>query len=100
MRLKEIFLTIYLQYDATVPGGHGGGGEYEVQLGFGWTNGVIMDLVHRYGDDLRLEESIPEEYVQDVPQSEKMVAASSSSFGQISTALVALVISVAAGFIG
>lgn len=59
-----------------------------------------MDLVHRYGDELRLEESIPEEYVQDVPQSEKMVSASSSSFGQISTALLALVISVAAGFIG
>uniref|UniRef100_A0A7E4USK8 Trehalase n=1 Tax=Panagrellus redivivus TaxID=6233 RepID=A0A7E4USK8_PANRE len=28
----------------------GGGGEYEVQKGFGWTNGVILDLLEKYGD--------------------------------------------------
>jgi alpha,alpha-trehalase len=28
----------------------GGGGEYEVQKGFGWTNGVILDLLDKYGD--------------------------------------------------
>ncbi|CAD6186271.1 unnamed protein product [Caenorhabditis auriculariae] len=28
----------------------GGGGEYEVQTGFGWTNGVILDLLDKYGD--------------------------------------------------
>ena len=33
-------------------GGHGTGGEYDVQLGFGWTNGVIMDLLNMYGDKL------------------------------------------------
>lgn len=33
-------------------GGHGTGGEYDVQLGFGWTNGVIMDLLHMYGEKL------------------------------------------------
>ncbi|KHJ41379.1 alpha,alpha-trehalase [Trichuris suis] len=32
-----------------LPGG-GGGGEYEVQTGFGWTNGVILDLLAKYGD--------------------------------------------------
>lgn len=31
----------------------GGGGEYEVQEGFGWTNGVILDLLLQYGDRLR-----------------------------------------------
>jgi len=31
----------------------GSGGEYEVQEGFGWTNGVILDLLLRYGDRLR-----------------------------------------------
>ncbi|VDN03354.1 unnamed protein product [Thelazia callipaeda] len=30
----------------------GGGGEYEVQEGFGWTNGVILDLLLIYGSDL------------------------------------------------
>uniref|UniRef100_A0A0N5A169 Trehalase n=1 Tax=Parastrongyloides trichosuri TaxID=131310 RepID=A0A0N5A169_PARTI len=29
--------------------GAGGGGEYEVQTGFGWTNGVILDLLDKYG---------------------------------------------------
>lgn len=32
----------------------GGGGEYEVQVGFGWTNGVVLDLLRRYGDRLTL----------------------------------------------
>ncbi|XP_072945752.1 trehalase-like isoform X2 [Epargyreus clarus] len=39
------------KYDATIFGGFGGGGEYVVQTGFGWTNGVIMSLLHRYGAD-------------------------------------------------
>lgn len=42
--------AMYEKYDATIFGGHGGGGEYEVQLGFGWSNGVIMDLLHKYPD--------------------------------------------------
>ena len=33
-------------------GGHGGGGEYEVQKGFGWSNGVVLDLLERYGATL------------------------------------------------
>ena len=37
---------------ATELGGHGGGGEYEVQTGFGWTNGVILDLLDHYGNVL------------------------------------------------
>jgi len=31
----------------------GEGGEYEVQEGFGWSNGVMLDLLLRYGDRLR-----------------------------------------------
>jgi alpha,alpha-trehalase len=30
----------------------GGGGEYELQEGFGWTNGVILDLLNEFRDDL------------------------------------------------
>jgi len=31
----------------------GGGGEYTVQTGFGWTNGVIMDFLDKFGDSLQ-----------------------------------------------
>lgn len=41
-----------MQYDAEVVGGHGGGGEYGVQLGFGWSNGAVMDFMDKYGDSL------------------------------------------------
>jgi alpha,alpha-trehalase len=33
------------KYDVTKPGSAGGGGEYEVQAGFGWTNGVLLKLL-------------------------------------------------------
>ncbi len=41
----------------------GGGGEYEVQLGFGWTNGVVLDFLNLYGDRLsfKAEEETPED---------------------------------------
>lgn len=45
-------MLFLFQYDATISGGHGGGGEYEVQLGFGWSNSVVMDLLDMYGDSL------------------------------------------------
>jgi len=31
----------------------GAGGEYDVQKGFGWTNGVVMVLLNRYGASLQ-----------------------------------------------
>ena len=31
-----------------VDGGGGGGGEYPLQDGFGWSNGVTLDLMERY----------------------------------------------------
>lgn len=30
------------------PGEPGGGGEYEVVTGFGWTNGVALDFITKY----------------------------------------------------
>ena len=35
------------KYDAFQPGEYGGGGEYAPQVGFGWTNGVLLDLLHQ-----------------------------------------------------
>ena len=35
--------------DSESPGRAGGGGEYLVQTGFGWSNGVVLDLLNKYG---------------------------------------------------
>jgi alpha,alpha-trehalase len=39
------------KYNVTTPGGdEGGGGEYATQIGFGWTNGVLVALTSLYPD--------------------------------------------------
>lgn len=50
---KTFFFQFLKQYSADTLGGHGGGGEYDVQIGFGWTNGVIIDNLAKYGDILQ-----------------------------------------------
>ncbi|WP_458130049.1 alpha,alpha-trehalase TreA [Pseudomonas sp. Z2-11] len=37
------------KYDMSGQGDGGGGGEYELQDGFGWTNGVTLKLMNKYG---------------------------------------------------
>lgn len=94
------------QYDAIVPGGFGGGGEYETQLGFGWTNGVIMELLDKYGDRLTVRDRFFEPESKPNYQSESRinVAAATttplSSLGQVWTGILAVVVTVAAGCIG
>jgi hypothetical protein len=44
----------YEKYNAKEVGFPGGGGEYIVQDGFGWTNGVILWILKRYGNLLCL----------------------------------------------
>ncbi|KAJ8681749.1 hypothetical protein QAD02_017541, partial [Eretmocerus hayati] len=39
---------MYEKYDATEAGKYGGGGEYEVQDGFGWTNGVVLEFLDTF----------------------------------------------------
>ncbi|XP_058797817.1 trehalase-like [Phymastichus coffea] len=39
---------MYEKYDAVIPGEFGGGGEYPVQDGFGWSNGVVLEFLHTY----------------------------------------------------
>lgn len=73
-------------------GGHGGGGEYELQTGFGWTNGVVMDLLYKYSSKLTPDDPALSN------KAETVVAATTSS--PLVTALVALVVSLTAGFIG
>lgn len=45
-------IAMYEKYSALELGGHGGGGEYEIQEGFGWTNGVIMEFLDKYGQQV------------------------------------------------
>ena len=44
---------MYEKYDVNIKGKPGHGGEYGVQVGFGWTNGVVLKFLHRYGDRLK-----------------------------------------------
>ncbi|CAG7827959.1 unnamed protein product [Allacma fusca] len=43
---------MFEKYDVSVKGLRGGGGEYDVVVGFGWSNGVVLDFLNRYGDRL------------------------------------------------
>jgi len=48
--------NMFEKYNVNDIGSAGGGGEYEVQTGFGWTNGVIIDFMVLFGDDLISDE--------------------------------------------
>ncbi|KAK3748713.1 hypothetical protein QZH41_004708 [Actinostola sp. cb2023] len=51
---------MFEKYDARVQGTPGGGGEYDIQVGFGWTNGVALHLLKRYPTQLKaVEENRP-----------------------------------------
>jgi len=41
---------MFEKYNVTMKGNPGGGGEYIVQDGFGWTNGVALHLLQLYGN--------------------------------------------------
>lgn len=48
--------AMFEKYDVTdEKGTSGGGGEYEAQDGFGWTNGVALKLMHMYAEDIANE---------------------------------------------
>lgn len=85
------------QYDATVSGSRGGGGEYEVQVGFGWTNGIIIELLEMFGDRLTAEErftSIPGQL--DASKGRQPL----SAVAQVLTVLLAVIATLVAGCIG
>lgn len=96
---------MFQQYDATVPGGHGSGGEYEVQLGFGWTNGIILEFLQKYGSRVTAEDKFIE-----APQTSANIDASRSSTDyntktvssatQVMTATLAILATISAGCIG
>ncbi|KAF2349624.1 Glycoside hydrolase family 37 [Trinorchestia longiramus] len=44
--------AMFEKYNVNLVGNPGHGGEYEVQLGFGWTNGVALRFMNDFGDRL------------------------------------------------
>lgn len=52
---------MFEKYDVEVPGRFGGGGEYTVQSGFGWSNGVVLELLAKYGRTLTAADSLSQE---------------------------------------
>ena len=48
--------NMFEKYNVNEQGHAGGGGEYDVQTGFGWTNGVVIDFMVLFGDDLLSDE--------------------------------------------
>ncbi|EZA62647.1 hypothetical protein DMN91_007675 [Ooceraea biroi] len=42
--------NMFEKYNAIIPGDGGGGGEYLVQTGFGWTNGVVFEFLSTFPD--------------------------------------------------
>ncbi|CAN2387887.1 trehalase (brush-border membrane glycoprotein) [Pristimantis euphronides] len=46
------YKAMFEKYNVEGDGKPGGGGEYDVQLGFGWTNGVMMQLLDFYSNRL------------------------------------------------
>ncbi|XP_022159968.1 trehalase-like [Myzus persicae] len=59
VRLAEVWLrtnyhgftnneSMFEKYDALALGISGGGGEYAPQLGFGWTNGVVLEFLNQW----------------------------------------------------
>ncbi|XP_026317027.1 trehalase-like isoform X2 [Hyposmocoma kahamanoa] len=83
------------KYDATIFGGVGGGGEYELQTGFGWTNGVIMALLDRYGETI----SAADTFGTGPADSGAVYGAHVGASG-IVTSLLVIVASFAAGALG
>ena len=59
--LKSVFKgfkdyhTFFEKYNCETMGHSGKGGEYEPQVGFGWTNGVILDFMDIFSDKLLAE---------------------------------------------
>ncbi len=47
---------IFEKYSADELGVYGGGGEYVVQEGFGWTNGCVIKFLDWFGDELKLND--------------------------------------------
>ena len=51
--LVPVYNGMFEKYDGSRIGRPGGGGEYDVQQGFGWTNGITLWVLNEFGDRLK-----------------------------------------------
>nr|ACF94698.1 trehalase [Spodoptera frugiperda] len=84
------------KYDATIFGGLGGGGEYVVQTGFGWTNGVIMAMLNRWGDTI----TSADEFGTGVAADSGAVYGAHVGASGVATTILVVLASLAAGTLG
>lgn len=78
--INDFSFLISKQYSAEEMGGHGGGGEYEIQLGFGWSNGVVMQFLADYGEQMKSSGSENEEKCDKLPESQPRISPNANSF--------------------
>lgn len=52
MKGFEEYGVNFEKYDARIVGKSGSGGEYGLQTGFGWTNGVVLSLLDEFGEEM------------------------------------------------
>lgn len=57
---------MYEKYDVNERSKAGHGGEYEVQEGFGWTNGVVLNFLNKYGGVLDAPSSGTKKFSSDI----------------------------------
>nr|QPK67214.1 Trehalase 2 [Rondotia menciana] len=81
------------KYDATILGGLGGGGEYVVQTGFGWSNGVVMAFLNKWGDVMSVADSFG-------TAESGAVHGAQVGAGGVATAILVVLASLAAGTLG
>nr|ARD05075.1 trehalase 2 [Antheraea pernyi] len=85
------------KYDATILGGFGGGGEYVLQTGFGWTNRVVMALLNKYGDTLSAADAFGTSQAE---SGAGAVYGAHVGAGGVATAILVVLASLAAGTLG
>uniref|UniRef100_A0A183CHF7 Trehalase n=1 Tax=Globodera pallida TaxID=36090 RepID=A0A183CHF7_GLOPA len=66
------FMWMKLAADTGTPGAQG---DFHAQIGFGWTNGAVLDLLATYGHELTLEEMPTVKCKQNVKEPESEVFA-------------------------
>ncbi|XP_032229226.2 trehalase-like [Nematostella vectensis] len=50
---------MFEKFNADIQGAPGGGGEYDIQVGFGWSNGVALQILQTYGAELSVRPGKP-----------------------------------------
>lgn len=64
----------------------GRGGEYEVQSGFGWSNGVVLDFLVTYADRMSL--AVDQNNTQPIQNNEVVAAPQVISYTDVNNALL------------